>query len=140
MNKNFLAFRTGTSALLAVGALVAVGLVIPNLPAAAQQTEDEEVALVVTVTAPRTIKEEVGTSAIGATIEVVKVSHDVVVGDLDLARHSARNELDRRIEEAAKEACNQIDTLYPLGPDPDCVKNAIEGAQAQKDAVVAAFK
>jgi UrcA family protein len=140
MNKNVFEFRKGRSIAIAVGMVVTAGLVIANDPAAAQK-EDAQVPEVVEVIAPRAVREEVGTTAIGARVEVVKVTRQVIFADLDLKRQSARKELDRRIDEKAKEACKQLDTILPLSPpDPDCVKKAVESAAAQKESVLAAFK
>jgi len=141
MKKNVFAFRKGRSVAAAVGAVVTAGLVVANEPAAAQKTEGGQVPELVEVVAPRAVRQEVGTTPIGGRVELLKVTRQVIFADLDLKRQSARKELDRRIDEKAKEACKDLDTLVPLSPpDPDCVKKAVESAAAQKEAVLAAFK
>ena len=57
---------------------------------------------------------------------------------------SGVTELKRRINDTAKDACKQLDTLYPealyppLTPKVDCVETAVDGAMAQANVAIAA--
>ncbi len=97
----------------------------------------------ITVEAPRMIhRETVGRSATGAPIEEVSLSRIVYVGDLDLRRVADVKELDRRINVTAKEACEQLNRLYPVenypvtSTDRDCFKAAVHDAMEQKETFI----
>jgi UrcA family protein len=97
----------------------------------------------VTVVAPHVVRETVGRSPTGTPIEMVTLSRQVGYGDLDLTKASDVQAFKDRVNETAKQACAQIDSLYPLGmslPDPanaNCVAEAAAGGLAQVDMVMA---
>jgi len=90
------------------------------------------------VTAPRTVhKEQIGRTAAGVPIEEVTLTRVVYTGDLDLTKVADMKMLEQRIAFTAKEACEQLDTLYPpatfpmKSDDRQCYKEAVDGAMKQ---------
>jgi UrcA family protein len=82
-------------------------------------------------------------SAIGAPIEDVAVSREVVIGDLDLRTGWGVHELRSRISFTATTLCNRLNAMYPVSADNssdrDCYRNAMRDAMAQAhDAIRAA--
>jgi UrcA family protein len=128
--------------LVLAAAILAGGVAGMGYQAFAQQAytqRDESI----TVQAPRMIhRETVGRSVTGAPIEEVSLTRRVYVGDLDLRRVADNNELDRRIDLTAREACDQLNRLYPAdmypaaANDRDCVKSAIHDAMLQKQTFI----
>ncbi len=61
----------------------------------------------------------------------------VSYADLNLRNSADRNELARRINVTAQEACSQLNTLYPADmyppqtTDRDCVKDAVDSGMTQ---------
>ncbi len=96
----------------------------------------------VTVIAPRVIVRDVGHDAAGAATEEVSLTRRVTYADLDLNKQADVDKLEKRIDDMAQVACDQLAALYPLaGPDsPDCVREAIDGAMSQEHAAVDAAK
>jgi len=142
---------TGLRSQLAV--LLAPLLLVSVSATAAQNTAEEQSAPMedqtasqVTIQAGRGVvtKKQVGTTYTGIPIELVQLSRRVGYSDLDLSTTAGVDELRNRIQNTAKEACHQLDVLYPLGaPDRDsgtaqCVQEAIDGATPQARAAVAA--
>jgi UrcA family protein len=139
MKKDFFALRTTHLVLASVGALVGVGLLTANVPAVAQQAEQ------ITVVAPREVHHEiVGRTYSGLPVELVSLTRQVSYAGLDLKKQADVAELEKRIHETAKEACKQLDTLYPDLGNPrvpahqDCVKTAVDAAMVQAKAAIAA--
>ena len=115
-------------------ALVAAGVVVASGPALAQETAQ------VTIQAERTAK-VVGRSYTGVPIELVTLTRRVSYADLDLSTHTGATELEKRVSDTAKDACKQLDTLYPLTASaggPSCVKKATDDAMVQAHAAIAA--
>jgi UrcA family protein len=109
----------------------ALGLALAA-PAAAQpgQYGDDPYTLSgVTVTAPAHHQRD---SATGAPIEWVSTSRVVRYGDLDLGRRWGVRELRARVERAARSACNELDSAYPIAASdtPPCVRDAVRQAMA----------
>jgi len=124
-----------------VGALLACLSLAPVCAAAAQQ--DSPVPQVTIQASHNVTRKIVGRSYTGIPIELVQLTRHVGYGDLDLAMTSGATELDNRIKATAREACKQLDTLYPLDfsdtSDRQCVRDAVDGAMAQaKQAITAA--
>jgi UrcA family protein len=83
-----------------------------------------------TVTAPRRVER----TRDGAEVVVASAQRVVDISDLDLSSRGGRNELRMRVENAATDACNQLDTtlgLYPVDSDSDCWRHAVDGAMSQ---------
>ena len=72
-------------------------------------------------------------SATGAPIEWSSASRVVRYGDLDLSRRWGVRELHARIERAARSACDELDSAYPLtaSDSPPCVREAVRQAMYQ---------
>jgi len=129
MNKNILARRTPRLALVAIGFAIAGG------PVVAQQVSE------IIVEAPRAVTQQVGRTPTGVPVELITLTRRVSYADLHLAQSADAATLEARINATAKEACKQLDTLYPLLPsDPECVKKAVDGGMVQAKAAIAAAK
>ncbi|MFI4973511.1 MAG: UrcA family protein, partial [Caulobacterales bacterium] len=130
MNRELFALRTKQLAIVAIGALAGASLMAGG-PAIAQQQAAE-----VTVVAPHAVHQQVGRTSMGVPIEIVSLTRHVGYGDLDLTTPSGVATFEKRISDTAKQACQQLDTLYPASlypPDPkdqDCVATAIGGGMA----------
>jgi UrcA family protein len=121
--------------------IVAAACVVAGAPAVAQRVGDP--IFTITVTAPRLVRQEVGRTNSGAPVEMISLTRRVDYKDLDLKQHASVAELETRVNEVAKEACDQLARVYPLSDPqtPDCVKAAVDKAMAQvRDAVAAANK
>lgn len=70
-----------------------------------------------------------------APIERITVDHRVDYSDLDLIKHADVQALQQRIEMAAREACGQLDELFPIGSSGHqtrtCIEDAVDGASQQ---------
>ena len=125
-----------TSVAVGVTAL-AVSLGVAG-PASSQPLEE------VTVTAPREVHQTYisGRSpTTGAPIEVTTISRLVSYADLDRAKPSGATALRSRIDDTAKDLCQELDKLYPLEPkDRSCVKKAADAAMEQADKAIAAAR
>jgi len=121
--------------------LAGAGFAMANAVATAQEkSETAEVK----IEAARPV-ERIGRTSSGAPIEIVQLTRRVSYADLDLATHEGAKELENRVNETAKAACKQLDTLYPLGTSQGpgtrglhCVKDAVAGAMPQLRAAVTA--
>jgi UrcA family protein len=125
---NIATIRT-TRVILAVAAIAVAGA-----GAIAQQSNLPEVK----IEAARSVT-RVGTSTIGAPIELVQIIRRVSYKDLDIATTSGATELQKRIRDTAQAACKQLDTLYPLEhiDTTSCVRDAVNGSTAQTQAAIA---
>ncbi len=85
-------------------------------------------------------KKIISMSRTGLPTEEVTVTRRVGYSDLDLKTHLGTLALKRRVEQAARLACKQIDALYPLErrEAPSCIRQAIAGANAQVEEAIAA--
>jgi UrcA family protein len=111
--------------------LVATGLAMVSALAVTQESNE------VTVEAARTVRQTERTYT-GTPVELISLTRRVSYSDLDLTSHAGATELEKRVNDTAKAACKQLDTLYPLtspGGDP-CVKNAVTDAMKQAHAAI----
>ena len=94
----------------------------------------------ITVEAGVVNKTVVGHSDLGAPIEQVTLSRRVSFSDLDLATHSGAVALKKRVQEAARATCKQLDELYPLEEKnaPACIDKAVADSSRQVDEAIAA--
>ncbi len=93
----------------------------------------------ITVTAGVMTKTVVEHSDIGVPTELVTLTHRVSYADLDLATHSGAVALERRVEAAARTACEQLDKLYP-NDEPEaarCIHQAVANASRQVHEAIA---
>ncbi len=121
--------------------IVVAACVLASPPIVAQRVGDP--IFTITVTAPRLVRQEVGRTSSGAPVEMISLTRRVDYKDLDLKQHASVVELETRVREVAKEACDQLARVYPLSDPqtPDCVKTAVDKAMAQvHDAGTAAGK
>jgi UrcA family protein len=115
--------------------LIGAGLALAGGTAAAQSTTE------IVVEAPR-IQATGERSSIGAPIDIISVTHRVSYKDIDISTNSGAKVLETRIDTAAKAACKEIDTLYPLRTpmpgSPPCEKTAFDRAMVQARIAIAA--
>ena len=83
----------------------------------------------VTVSVPKVVE----TTRYGVVSSIATISVRVPYGDLDMKSAAGIAELDRRVDEAGKYVCRQLDILYPVGTPEEfyCAREAVRGAQAQ---------
>lgn len=119
------------------GVLIALGAM---WAATAAIAAEPPVAGEVTVQAERPTAKVVGRSQIGAPVAFVEVRHRVRYSDLDLSIPSNAKVLKTRIRDAARGACADLDTLYPIStPGSDeCTRKAEERAMPQVLSAIAA--
>jgi UrcA family protein len=88
--------------------------------------------------------ERVGTTYSGEPIEQLQLNRGVGYRDLNLNTPAGVQELERRIRYTAREACQQLRSLYPIAlwrdSNADCVNEATQSAMAQLPAAVASAK
>lgn len=122
-------------------ALAFTGLAYDSDPAAAQQAA-EVVEEIVVIEAPIE-RRRVGRSAIGAPIEIIELRRRVSFADLDLSKHADVTELETRIDNTAKESCEQLSDMFrtdlPSKEDVRrCTDQAVDGTKEQLQAAIAA--
>jgi len=131
MKRKFERIRTKSMRLTTAGAVLG-GLLIANGPVFAQEPE------VITVVAPRAVVQKTaGRDPRGMPFTDVSVSLTVSYAALDLTKQSDVAEVEKRIDEAAKEACRQLDQLPFTDPDADCAGKAAKEGKAELKAIIA---
>jgi UrcA family protein len=104
--------------------------------AATAQTPDMSSDIV--ITAPRSVPLPVERNTYtGAPIIVTTVKIPVLYYDLDLKDPASAPRLMKRIERVAQDACTQLDRLYPLNPDAECIGKAVANAAPAAKAAIA---
>ncbi|RVT38677.1 UrcA family protein [Sphingobium algorifonticola] len=120
--------------------MAAAALLAPGASAIAQQPAPPGEA-VITVEAPRQAPVPVEHSPYtGAAIAVTTVRMTLLYGDLDLRAPRDAQRLMLRIRNVARDACKQLDRLYPLNPDESCIENTVAHATPLGQAVIAAAR
>lgn len=95
----------------------------------------------ITVEAPRAVAMPIERSPYtGAAVAVTTVRMSVLYGDLDLARQHDADRLMLRIGNVARDACRQLDRLYPLSPDATCIDQAVKNAAPLASAIIASAR
>ncbi|PTD15898.1 UrcA family protein [Sphingomonas fennica] len=95
----------------------------------------------ITVEAPRSVPIPVERNPYtGAAIATTTVRMSVLYGDLDLTTQRDSDRLMLRIRNVARDACKQLDRLYPLNPDESCVDKTVETSAPLGQAVIAAAR
>ena len=122
-------------------------------PAGAQPAQSADAQLeVVVVTAPSVVFHELKSAAasrvlgrgMARSVSVITVNRSVSYADLDLTKDAAIFE--KRINDAAAEACRVLDKRYPksvyipVSPNEDCAANAAANAMKVANQVIAAAK
>jgi UrcA family protein len=138
MDRSILSIRRKYLLLAAAGGLVG-GVIMTSAPALAQPQEE------ITVTAPYEVhRKDAGRAASGAAIEVISLTRHVTYSGLDLTKQADVTELESRIKRTAKEACKQLDSLYPeaiypsMPSNQNCIKAATDEGMTQVKAATAA--
>ena len=119
------------------GVLVALGAMFA---ASAAIAAEPPVTGEVTVQAERPTAKVVGRSQIGAPVVFVEVRHRVRYSDLELSIPSNAKVLEARVRDAARGACADLNSLYPLttGGSDDCTQKAEARAMPQVLSAIAA--
>jgi len=112
---------------------IAAGLVVFSGASFAQQTAE----VVVEAARPQVTH----STANGFPIDVITIRHRVSYKDIDISTNAGAEVLQQRIKDAAKEACKDIDKLYPnvfvSSGVAVCEKAAIDDAMVQANAAIA---
>jgi len=83
---------------------------------------------------------------LGTPIDIASIRYRVSYGDLNLATPAGAKTLEERVNDAARQACKQLEASLPpnaITPvrEAPCVKTAVDGAMRQvREAVAAAGK
>jgi UrcA family protein len=127
MDGNTYTSRTLRLALAAFGFAFAGGVAAAEAP----------VEVTVEAARPTTTVER---SYTGTPIDVITLTRHVRFADLDLTTHAGAVELEKRVNDSAKEACTKLDTLYPLTATQStaCTKTSTDKAMVQVRAAIAA--
>lgn len=114
--------------------------VLLGAEAGAQKVRVEEPIFELVVVAPRLVRHEVDRTNAGSRVELVSLTRRVSYADLDLKSHANVVELEKRIENVAKEACEQLAGVFPLSESStaDCVEDAIDGTMEHVRAAIEA--
>jgi UrcA family protein len=117
---------------------LAAGFAFCSGVATAQQGSQARTQEEVIVEAPRLVRKDVGRGDLGGKVELISLTRRVSYSDLNLAMHADVMKLEQRINDTAKEACGQLEQLYPLAdPEtPNCVGQAVKGAMEQAQKVI----
>ena len=93
----------------------------------------------VIVEAPH-IEKSTQTGPAGQRRETLSIVYKVDYSDLNLATNSGAVELQNRIKDSAKQACQQLAKLFPDTAEGDtpCVQGAIKSAMVQANKFIAA--
>lgn len=97
----------------------------------------------ITITAPRAVKQRVGTTPGRGPIEDISLVRKINVAGLDLRNSDVAAEVAKKIRDTAKESCDQMNVLYPdttypaVGEEKNCVDEAVQDALAQLKALIA---
>lgn len=134
--------------LAGVNCLLLAGIAFAPMPAAAQaNTEMLATNEKVTVMAPYIVRRKTVVPPMAQNrlpVEVVSVDYPVSYSDLDLSRTKDAAIFEKRISDAAKEACGQLTKKYPpeaFMPTPahqDCVGTATRQAMVVAKQIIAA--
>ena len=119
------------------GVLIALSVMFA---AAAASAADTQGTGEVTVQAERPTAKVVGRSQIGAPVVSTGVQYRISYADLDLSIASNAKVLKTRVRDAAREACTDLDKLYPVTTNgsSECSHKAEERAMPQVLAAIAA--
>jgi len=92
-----------------------------------------QTATEVTVTSSRAVEKSAGKTATGVPIVDVALSYGVTAKGLDLTTSNGRAEFEKRVSDAAMEACQELGKRYPGSSpsDAQCAKSATDKAMVQ---------
>jgi UrcA family protein len=114
-------------------AFTTLGFLLVGATSLAQSTTE------VIVEAPR-VERSTQTVTPGKPREKLSIVYKVESSDLNLATHSGAVELQNRIKDSAKEACQELATLFPntIEGETPCVQGAVKNAMVQANKMIAA--
>lgn len=94
----------------------------------------------VTVQASRVVEKQVGRTSTGIPIVDVSLSYGVSYAGLDLVTNAGVMELEKRVKDAAMQACKELSRQYPISAqsDADCAKAAADKAMVKVHELAAA--
>lgn len=126
-------------------ALITAGLAVKSRPAHAQAADDPPSRVmeeIVVVASPYVRRRVETTDSTGRTTETLTLKRHISYADLDLSKYADVSELRKRIEVNAKEACEELDELYPIPrwdktDMQDCINRAISSANDGLEAAIA---
>jgi UrcA family protein len=100
-----------------------------------------EPATEVIVEAPRVARSTEHVSTLGAPVQVASIRYRVSYADLNLASASGAQALEKRVHDAAVQACKDLDAILAPGPptqdNPPCIKSAVDGGMLQAREAIA---
>ena len=115
-----------------------VAALLASTGSAIAQSGDTANELEIVVEAPRSVPVPGERSPYtGAPIIVTTVRIPALYGDLDLAQPTDAARLMKRLDRVAHDACGQLDRLFPLNPDADCVERAVANATVAARSLIA---
>jgi UrcA family protein len=124
--------------------LLTMGLLCtdPVLAQDSDEVKDEAGIEEIRVEAPAVNRKVTARGPNGYTTEVIQLHRQVIYADLDLTKGSDIEELEKRLEMSAKEACEALKQLFPKGQKNAgdvyrCTRHAIEHSEKEFDSVVA---
>lgn len=123
-------FRNSALAGLALGLTLVGGASALTPPGGLLQPPPADSSLTgVTVSVPKVVE----TTRYGVVSSLATISVRVPYGDLDMKSPAGVAELDRRIDQAGKYVCHQLEVLYPVGSPEEfyCAKEAVRSAEPQ---------
>lgn len=124
-----------SSIVIRVAAGLFAGALLGNF-ALAQQIQE------VTVQASRIVEQkQVGRSSSGVPIVDMSLAYGVSYADLDLVSHAGVMQLEKRVNDAALQACKELSRQFPLVTTPndaDCAKTAADKAMVKVHELAAA--
>lgn len=129
------------AALLALGAAALTPATAASTSEPVGQAANPPESSDIVVEAPRALPKPkranrfAGEAQVFATVRV-----PVMYYDLDLTQPDGARRLMERVHNTARQACSYLDALYPLRPDPECVKRAEDKAGPAARAAIAAKK
>ena len=110
--------------------MITIGVLATSIVAggALAQTTPE-----VTVTSTKAVEKMAGKTYTGVPIVDVSLSYGVSTKGIDLTSSNGRAEFEKRVSDAATEACQELGKRYPgsTPTDAQCAKAATEKAMAQ---------
>lgn len=133
------AILTGLAASAALS--LATAAIAQSDAQATAQAEAPDPDQTITVEAPRSVKRPAaGDSHEQGEFLSTTVKIGVLYSDLDLTKDSDADRLMTRVERVANDACSELDRVYPLDPDPECVPRAVGYARKAARAVIDAAR
>jgi len=139
-NKSLVTGATVTVFILAMGYLL-----LANPVLAQDDDEGKSAAAIeeVRVEAPVVTRKVTARGMAGYTTEVIQLRRRVSYADLDLTDEMDVEEFEKRLEMAAREACETLKELFPRGQKNAgdvyrCTRHAIENSEKEFESLVAA--